>query len=285
VVDIIIIIISIIISIHTRAASLSSSAFLKRSARQESSIMDSVRLLRDLIGVILEELGGIITVASILDRVDRALLPYRTGSHWYALRVRHVYYDRFLLAVGSSMTDLQPCRVEDVVACPAGQLPSVAFGSAEACRNPAGGVPTAVSLFLDDVAHAVQDVHWNQDQQRARAGLAEPLLYMRRFISRNNGSIVCQFKQMVVLCTRLVRKLCCSHPPCHATAFSFKHVSAGTLFSSAAQFCFADIRRRDEKSCCRYHFSAGSPTRSAASGCATCWAGADHLQVSRSIRP
>ena len=200
---IIIIIISIIISIsiitiiiiHTRAASLSSSAFLKRSARQESSIMDSVRLLGDLIGVIREALGGMFTVASILDRVDRALLPYRTGSHWYALRVRHVYYDRFLLAVGSSMTDLQPCRVEDVVACPAGHLPSVAFGSAEACRNPPGGVPTAVSLFLADVADAVRDANWNQDQQRARGRLAEPLLSVRRFISRNGGSLVLQFKQ------------------------------------------------------------------------------------------
>ena len=46
------------------------------------------------------------TVASIIDHVDRALLPYRTGSQWYALRVRHVDYDRYLLAVGSRMTDL-----------------------------------------------------------------------------------------------------------------------------------------------------------------------------------
>jgi hypothetical protein len=79
--------------------------------------MDSFSLLRDLMGTIYQALGG--TVASILDHVDRALLPYRTGSHWYALRVRHVDYDRFLLAVGSRMTELQPCRVADV-ACPAG---------------------------------------------------------------------------------------------------------------------------------------------------------------------
>jgi hypothetical protein len=79
-------------------------------------------VLHDLTHAMLAGLVGAAagTVARIIDHVDRALLPYRTGSHWYALRVRHVDYDRFLVAVGSRMTALQPCRVEDV-ACRAGQ--------------------------------------------------------------------------------------------------------------------------------------------------------------------
>jgi hypothetical protein len=48
---------------------------------------------------------------------------------------------------------------------------------------------------------------------------------------------------------------------------SFEHCSPGAWFSSAAQFCFSDIRRRYETSPCRYTFSAGSPTRSAACVC------------------
>jgi propionate catabolism operon transcriptional regulator len=54
---------------------------------------------------------------------------------------------------------------------------------------------SSMTPFLADVADAVRDANWNQDQQRARGRLAEPLLSVRRFISRNGGSLVLQFKQ------------------------------------------------------------------------------------------
>ena len=134
------------------------------------------------------------TVASIIDHVDRALLPYRTGSHYYALRVGHVDYDRFLLAVGSSMIALQPCNVEDV-ACPAGQPAAPnAFGTAPACRSPAA--PTAVSRFLADVAESLQPAEWHLQRRRERCRIAEPLLSVYRFMHEyNNGSLVLHFVQ------------------------------------------------------------------------------------------
>ena len=97
-----------------------------------------------------------------------ALLPYRTGSHWYALRDRHVVFDRFLLAVSSRMTAIQPCRVEDV-ASDFGQRGD--FGRIG--TFPSGAVAAGSGSAADDAEGSTRDHLSQRDEQLDHQGVEQ----------------------------------------------------------------------------------------------------------------